>query len=244
MALRQLFRLSLRALFALLTLFCLWLAIEAHEARQRRAAVTWVLAQGGVVQYDWQVNSEYRYLTFGLPLAPQWLRAILGDDFFQEVRLVNLADASLNDLSPLDPLVAIECLILTNNDITDLTPLRRHRRLRVLLLDRNEIRNVTPLADLAELRHLSLAVNQVEDASPLQVLTELVELNLHNNRLASLEPLSGLRKLRILDASANRLTECRSLARLPSLQLVDLRQNQLAGADVAWLHRLPDLDVK
>ena len=87
--LRHRLKISLRAMMLVILVLGLWLGWRVNKAREQREAVAAVQRYGGWVHYDYEfVNGK---LTSGRsPRAPRWLRGLLGDAFFQEVRQVSL----------------------------------------------------------------------------------------------------------------------------------------------------------
>jgi hypothetical protein len=104
---------SLRTLFVLLTIGCIWLGILAERAREQREAVKAIEALGGHVIYDWSIvewhdGGNYTMDIARKPPAPVWLRRVIGDDFFQNASQVSFG-------SPINPIKielskAIPCL--------------------------------------------------------------------------------------------------------------------------------------
>lgn len=100
------FQFSLRSALIVLTVACLWIGRQADKAHRQRAAVKEIEAMGGVVQYawqpdlsDWPTESRWSHVrlepTTGRPNVPAWLRAALGDDYFQEVKAVALCPMAI-----------------------------------------------------------------------------------------------------------------------------------------------------
>lgn len=89
---------SLRTLFVLTTAFAVWLGVVVNRAREQREAVKAIEALGGRVTYDWQPRlGETPSRIAGLYVLPPtnekrfgpvWLRRLIGDDFFQDVEIV------------------------------------------------------------------------------------------------------------------------------------------------------------
>jgi hypothetical protein len=85
---------SLRSFFIAMTIFSIWLGVAVNRARQQREAVKQLEAICGKPVHDWEPERRI----FGLPAppprthppGPSWLRRLLGDEFFQEVRDVEL----------------------------------------------------------------------------------------------------------------------------------------------------------
>jgi hypothetical protein len=93
---RRWLQFSLRGFLVMLTLGSVWFGWKAERAREQRQAVTAIEAFGGLVYYDWQEpeldENENVRICFVCsdkgPPGPNWLRRLIGDDFFQEVRAV------------------------------------------------------------------------------------------------------------------------------------------------------------
>jgi hypothetical protein len=87
-------------LFAVLVLAVV-LGGYVHQARRQRMAVDVIERNGGLVRYDWQyVNGQ---ITSGRrPGGPIWLRRIVGDQYFQEVRNVVFLPCSDDEAPDLD----------------------------------------------------------------------------------------------------------------------------------------------
>ena len=87
--LRHQLKISLRAMMLVILVFGLWLGWRVNKAREQREAVAAVQKYGGWVHYDYEfVNGKVA--SGRNPPAPCWLRKLLGDAFFQEVRQVSL----------------------------------------------------------------------------------------------------------------------------------------------------------
>jgi hypothetical protein len=106
---RHRFQYSLRSFLVVLTAAAVWLGVVVNRAREQREAVRAIEASGGTVLYDW--SNEIPPGTFLIypppvdekPRGPAWLRRIIGDDFFQEVRTVKLlhaADSTILEIIP------------------------------------------------------------------------------------------------------------------------------------------------
>jgi hypothetical protein len=74
-----------------LTALAVWLGIVVNRVREQREAVKAIEALGGDVYYDWQAGPSMEPVTHRRPNGPGWLRRTIGDDYFQEVIVVNLA---------------------------------------------------------------------------------------------------------------------------------------------------------
>src|SRR5438132_11970797 len=83
---RRWLQFSLRSLL-IFTLICAvasaWLVRKRDQKRKERDAVAALIKLGGTVWYDYQAGNPK-----ATPPGPGWLRAILGENFFGEVRFV------------------------------------------------------------------------------------------------------------------------------------------------------------
>jgi hypothetical protein len=125
---RQWFRFSLRALFVLVTAFCVWLGWEVNSARLQKEAVEAIVKAGGMIGYDFQIRpaavpanllgksqpfsasdlgffAKYGVDQNAIPSAPAWLRDHIGSDFFR-----NVASVSFPRASTVEPMTDIEHL--------------------------------------------------------------------------------------------------------------------------------------
>ena len=96
------FGFSLRAMLLITAVTALVPGYVAIRLRERRAART-VVECGGIVRYDWQSEEgDYDGRTLPLfrsenPTGPGWLRAAIGDDWFQHVERVSLFNDKTTD---------------------------------------------------------------------------------------------------------------------------------------------------
>ena len=126
---RRFFRYSLRTLMIAVTVFCVWLGIATKRGRDQRLAVEVIREAGGSVSYDDHVNLDPAGGSFsrGPPGSffdapgPEWLRRLIGNEYFLSVQAVDLGETNADDAN----LVAIEqfsdlkVLSLYDTNITD-----------------------------------------------------------------------------------------------------------------------------
>ncbi len=132
---------------------------------------------GARVTYDYDLSGQ----TPGAkPKAPAWVCAVLGDDFFAEVGLVDgpgkFSDA---DMKSLDGLAHIHYLLIGGSNITDagLKYMRKSRQLYLLDIKEAKITDagLENFQSLTELQVLDLAFTAVGDAG-LEYLKGLSQL--------------------------------------------------------------------
>jgi hypothetical protein len=197
---RRWFQFSLRTLLVFtmaLAVACGWLGKRIEQKREEREAVEAIVKSGGYAQYDYQGETD------GEPPGPNWLRKLLGEDFFSEVTLVNIntrgGDAELehvNGLTKVKALVLVEITLINaavgrlstkSNNISDagLENLEGLTQLEVLVMGGPRITDagLERLRRLTQLRELCLDYTQVTDAglAHLKGLTHLQFLGLPQN---------------------------------------------------------------
>jgi len=97
---RRFFRYSLRTLFIVVTVFCVWMGITAKRARDRQHFIDRCEAREWVVHYEYEYDaSRSRHIYFDQatksvvhpkPFGPEILRRILGHGYFNEIREIHV----------------------------------------------------------------------------------------------------------------------------------------------------------
>ena len=113
-------------LLAFITVFG-WVAVKMQRAKQQRGAVTAVRVMHGHVEYDWERvpkpggEEEENEVEPGDPPGPDWLRNLMGIDFFSAVVYVTLDGPDVTDvgLKRLKGLIKLRRLDLHNTKVTD-----------------------------------------------------------------------------------------------------------------------------
>lgn len=129
---------SLRTVFVLLTIGCVWLAWKCEQARTQREAVKAIEALGGRVRYGWELTRSPGNYAFGLgkakPPGPAWLSRIVGEEFFQKVHAVSFARVGdWGEFTPQKP---------TESDILRAIPhLKRLASLKCVTISKYQHRN-------------------------------------------------------------------------------------------------------
>ena len=147
--LKRLLRISIRMVFVLTTILCVWLGYKVHQVKARREAVAWVRENGGIIEYH-------------DPPGPQWAHRLVGIDFFAPPAGVAI-DADITDLSMLAALPSLSGLRVTSNSARDLSPLANLRDLEFLDLECREVEDFSPLVGLTKLKHVILPESAAED---------------------------------------------------------------------------------
>jgi len=189
---RRWLQFSLRTLFVVVTVFCVWMGITANRARDQRLAVEAIEALGGTIRYEYQGDYDYVVITntgvqtgrSPVPPGPEWLRGLIGDEFFFSVSKIELGGTKADDasLTAIGRLADMKNLNLRYNQVTDA--------------------GLEHLIGLTNLESLTLDGTQITDAGlvHLQRLTNLLMLNLCETQItdAGLEHLKAMTNLKTL----------------------------------------------
>ena len=229
---------SLFVLTLVVAIPCSWLAVAREKARKQREAVAEIEKAGGSFSYDYQLDANGDEILGAIPPGPPWLRELMGDDIFESVALVDLADLEVGDArlqhlkEHLDGLPQLQELDLGHTKVSDA--------------------GLQLLEGLARLQELDLEGTKVGNAglAHLKGLTQLQRLNLCNTAVndAGLAYLSGLKKLRRLDLCGTKISDAglvhiRALTELRSLGLSDSTVRDVGLDRLKGLTQLQELGL-
>ena len=169
---RRRFQFSLRSLLIVVTLVgivCGWLGSKIDRKVKERKLIEAIVKRRGVVWYDFQcADSNGRVIPDAKPPGPDWLRSLLGENFFSEVRAVLIAPGGDSDLQLLAALPRLQSAALGGTTIIDngLAHLKGLTQLEYLDLQRTGITDIglRHLTGLMRLQELKLDETKVTDA--------------------------------------------------------------------------------
>jgi internalin A len=208
---RSWFRFSIRAMMLLVLAAAVVQGWQVNKARKQRAAVAAIQRSGGWAHYDYEFKNGK--LTPGQsPWAPLWLRKMVGDELFQNVRQVSLVyDNSTGKR-------------FDNRNVDACDDLLKQ------------------IARLPGLRELLLKESQATDEGLRQIgkMTGLEELYIWDARAvtdAGVAHLKGLKNLKIIHINGSRITDesLALLSSLPSMEEMSLQQNHFSDDGLARL---------
>jgi internalin A len=156
-----------------------------------------------------------------------------------ELRSLSLTGTWVSNLEVLKRLTSLQSLSLNNTLVLDLEPLERLTGLKWLALDKTSVADLGPLKRLPRLRELRLSNTPVSDLRPLEQLTELTTLVLTDTLVSDLRPLKRLIGLMTLLLEGTLVSDIRSLANLGGLRALSLDNTQIS--DLRPLERLSAL---
>ena len=222
---RRWFRFSLRTLFVLVTVLCIWLGFQVNAAHRQKEAVAAIQKAGGYVLFDYQITRGGAIMANASPPGPGWLRKFIGEDYFRKVKNVNLSETTTESgFSQLALLPDLDVLALEDTQIIDLKSGKKRP------LQTSDLVVIEHLTGLRELRMSDInGSGWLTDDSlkHIQNLMNLEILWLRNCSVtdAGLQYLKGLTKLRYIDLHGTKVTDdgIRDLQKsLPNTRFVDL----------------------
>jgi hypothetical protein len=123
-----------------------------EQKRNEREAVDAIRAAGGMVRYDYQYDPSGKPQPNALPNGPDWLRGLLGNDFFSEVDSVYVYDQR-------------RCREILSGPIQTLTNLRRLHLISAGISDDN----LDFVAHLSHLKTLDVRGYKVTDLGQAKI---------------------------------------------------------------------------
>jgi hypothetical protein len=189
-----------------------------------------------------------------LDASGRGIKHLEGIEALRRLAVLNLADNTIADLSPLARLSMLSELNLQNNQISDLESINfdqiTHLPIRSLNLrhnvdeNQNKLSNISLLSELSQIEVLDLRENHIDDIGYLASLTNLRKLDLRENRISDIESLSGLQALESLNLRENHISDIDPLRRIYTLQELNIRENRVEDIEpLAGLTNLTYLNI-
>jgi hypothetical protein len=195
---------------------------------------------GGIVRFDWQpISGDYdgRVLPIysdeernGSPVAPQWLRRLVGDRWFQRVERVTLSGSAAQDnaVEQLWRFTELKTLYMPYAAISD-----------------EEMRSICKVTSLERLDFSKSKITDGELAH-LAALPRLANLSLWYTPITDdgLRHLTGVTSLRDLCLANTRIGDdgMQSVVKLTQLRVLNLEETKITDAGLAEVRRLPALE--
>jgi hypothetical protein len=228
---RRFFQFRLRMLFVLVAIAavpCTLLAWKMEHKRRERVAVAAIRKLGGQVFYVHEKEGSGP----NKPPGPEWLRRLLGDDFFADLAEVLLDDPNVedDDLAPLEALTSLTQVSLQGCSVTGAG-----------------VRHIQGCKDLVFINLCNTLVTDA-DVSQLNRFTDLKSLLLASTGVsdAGLLHLKSLKKLNCLALDETAVTNAGldQLKALANLEYIYLDGTKVTSDGVAALQEaLPDCQI-
>lgn len=162
---------TMRTALLLVGALSVYLGILVNRAQRQRKAVEVILSREGMLAYHHEYDSTGGHTPDAVQPGPEWLRSLIGAEYFDSVKTVALRNAKIRDheLEYLAGLPDLEGLLLNRTPITDegITHLRHLDNLIKLDLTQTSITDdgLAALTRLSHLRELTLNGTNISDAS-------------------------------------------------------------------------------
>ncbi|WP_424929128.1 leucine-rich repeat domain-containing protein [Amaricoccus tamworthensis] len=153
---------------------------------------------------------------------------ILGLD---SLRILNLRDTRISDLSVLNDLQQLSVLNLGGSKLSDLSSISGLKQIRSLELDHSQVSDLSPLANLTKLNELNLKGLAVSNIDHLDSLVQLKNLNLNSAIIDSLEDLPFLKELTNLDIGSTQIDELGPIVKLENLRYLNADSTKVYNID-------------
>ena len=133
----------------MLTILCVVIGPYLYRVQRQRAAVKWVIENGGQVTYDIKTNE-----IFSLPRRPKqsglrkWVAETFGVDCVSsvtQVRFVSSRQKDIRDFSPLNGLRDLEQLWIFNVEFSELGQLAQLKSLRRISINNTQLNDLQAL---------------------------------------------------------------------------------------------------
>ena len=207
--------------------------------------------------YTTALNEEEDQLTWWNSLSLPWksiFRKEMGGadslNLGQIKRLQNTQEINLTgnkeilDLSPLNRIVALKALNISNTNIYDLTPLRNLTNLETLIVDGTLVKNFNILKYSINLKNLSFNSTKVDSVIDISKFAKIEQLSCAKSGITNLDFLFPSSTLKIVDASNNAIKSAKPLGKLTVLEQLNLSYTQVQDLEVlASLSELQILNI-
>ena len=195
-------RISFRVLLVIVMIAGLGLAWISNRAASQKASVSWVIQNGGTVEYDFETN-DTGMLPVGWP---------------EHVDQRSWMVKKLHSLIGVDYFANVESVSLSHTDVRSLDKISTLKHLKYLDLDKTQVSDLNQLNAFSELICLSLTKTQVDDLAPLKKLRQLEFLWISQTRITTIVDLSECSRLQVIGLNDTQITEIKAAYQLPNLQ--------------------------
>jgi Leucine-rich repeat (LRR) protein len=218
---RRRFQFSIRSLLVLTVAVAIparWLAGELQAAREQSEVLQEIFVLGGNAGDDYYEDSPYsNQQILGSAPFPAWLLNVLGDEFFNNTTIIDVAGLKVTDtdLEPINRLRQLRFLYLSHTQITDIgmNYIKELDKLQDVRLNGTQVTDtgVERLKEMKHLKILHLDATLITDVGlkHLAGLKELKELSLDNTNITDtgLEHIAVLKQLEWLALVATKVTD-------------------------------------
>jgi Leucine-rich repeat (LRR) protein len=188
-------------------------------------------------------------------MSPQWkdaLRTQMGNDTAStrenlhrlvESTKLEITDAGINSLKPLDEFVRLQRLSISGSGISVFPALENLKTLHSLRIINSPLQGIEYIGQLQQLTDLDISNTPVDELKPLANLDQLTNLNCAGTQIKKLNPVERFAELETLDCSNTKVSSIDELERLPLKTLKVYNTKVSSRAIEKFKDRKPDCNV-
>ncbi|NCC80338.1 MAG: leucine-rich repeat domain-containing protein [Clostridia bacterium] len=173
-------------------------------------------------------------------LQPEMDYSTLPENIRATVRVVQIYQSQLEDITFLDDFKNLLHVTLNTNRITDLSPLTDKTGIETLYFNWNQVEDLSPVATLTGLKRISAYGNKISDLTPLSGLKNLEQIEFYQNMIQDITPLKEIRTLTKIELINNQIEDISPLEEFASFDELRLSGNPITNIEV--LDHIDNLD--
>lgn len=148
--------------------------------------------------------------------------------YMKKLKILNISNNNLSDLSVLKNCTALEELNAENNGVSDISFVSSLKNLKILVMNFNYISDISVLANFSTLEKIWLCNNYISDISPIRYNTKLVELGFNNNtEIGDVSAVRNMDKLRNLQLENCGITDITAIGGCYLVGTLNLSHNNI-----------------
>lgn len=162
-------------------------------------------------------------------LQPEINFNTIPDENSEKVRVLQIYQSQLEDISFLEKFENLIALGLDMNNIKDLSPLEGKDTIYYLNLCSNEVEDLTPIASITSLRSITAYSNKIAELTPLTNLPNLEEIEFYDNLIKDISPLKEIRTLKRVELINNLIEDVSPLQEFEFFEELRLTGNPITN---------------
>jgi hypothetical protein len=199
------------------------------------------IAESGKIQNLGNLLFNCPYL-FNLSLKNYSQPKLYGLEECDLLRVLDLEETKINDLSNLNSKKLFELNICDNEVISDIGFLSKLTNLQTLcLINIPNIIDFSSLEDLTKIKFLNLSQTNFSDLIFIKNCTQLVHLDISMTRVKNLDFLSIFKKLEYLNISFRNVDDIDSLSQLTKLNELFMTRTGIRRYELSDFERIPNI---
>ncbi len=247
-------RFSIRGLLIVVTAFSIGIGWWVNRAHQQRAAVAWIEAHSGEVEYEFDDHILFS------KNSVRWHKLIHNDPSVNCLhtvkrarissaenidRMLELQQHNVIPLEKLAGLRGLEGLSVSGVESETLTPLAGMKRLKVLMLSGDTIADISIIRNFKQLQRLTITESHIKDLTPLGACASLESVAVGSDQTYLFGPMAKLKSLEYLVLMGGMVDDFSELVEVESLQQLIMRDVQVTDWNsLAKMKQLTVLSIR